>query len=517
VTVTWARRIAAGLLIAAWLVLGAVLVGWHAFDDDEFQHAHLAWAIAHGQVPYRDVFEHHLVLYHVLIGPVAAWCGNPAAVFVLRAVSWLCGGIAGLFAVRVARRYGVDPLITGLVAVVMAAVPMIGFKLAEARPAVPALLCCAFAIDYATRAAINWRRAAVLGAVLGTAILLSQKMVYLAIALGAGVTLTGGLAAAIACLLSAMTVGGLYLAAMAGWGCLAPFWEFAVMMNLHWKRSFSASLYVNEWFRSAPLLLAAAIPGLAHLHWRRDAVLVSAVVGGAAMVVLVPVPFRQAFLPLAWVVVVCAAIAIAQSQALWRSPAVAATAVLAACAALGLQHQAQWQTNASDRAQLAAITERFPVGPVFDGRGLVWNREALGFYPIMHEGIALMLDADRYAAATIAELEAAWPPVIADYRVAKMPAAVQSFLADRYRVDGAIDGLLVPGVVVPRSQLRRGTVVTIPVAGAWRIEWTGGPLLVDDEVVRESSVVALTVGEHRIRAQGFVRDVVLRLEHIDAP
>ncbi len=50
------------LLLAIVLVVGAAMlveVPWRGIDPDELEHVHAACAVAWGQLPYRDFFEHH--------------------------------------------------------------------------------------------------------------------------------------------------------------------------------------------------------------------------------------------------------------------------------------------------------------------------------------------------------------------------------------------------------------------------------------------------------------------------
>jgi Dolichyl-phosphate-mannose-protein mannosyltransferase len=54
----------AGLLL---ILLSTALI--RVYDPDEFQHLEMAWLIANHQVPYKEFFEHHTPLYHVIIAP----------------------------------------------------------------------------------------------------------------------------------------------------------------------------------------------------------------------------------------------------------------------------------------------------------------------------------------------------------------------------------------------------------------------------------------------------------------
>jgi dolichyl-phosphate-mannose-protein mannosyltransferase len=83
----WFFRLAMGLFVATRVVLA-----WQqSIDSDEPQHAHVAWAWAHGFVQYRDVFDNHTPLFHLLSAPLAALIGDRADILAL-----LRCGIIGL-------------------------------------------------------------------------------------------------------------------------------------------------------------------------------------------------------------------------------------------------------------------------------------------------------------------------------------------------------------------------------------------------------------------------------------
>ncbi|MEO8035078.1 MAG: hypothetical protein ABI837_11655, partial [Acidobacteriota bacterium] len=73
------------LLLIAVALLRAVLIFRYRFDSDEPQHMHVAWGWAHGLVQYRDVFDNHMPLFHLLSAPIFAWTGDDVRVlFVAR-------------------------------------------------------------------------------------------------------------------------------------------------------------------------------------------------------------------------------------------------------------------------------------------------------------------------------------------------------------------------------------------------------------------------------------------------
>lgn len=75
------------LWLAAASVLAArfYLIFRYRFDSDEPQHMHVAWGWAHGLMQYRDVFDNHMPLFHMLSAPLFAIGGdNPRLLFAAR-------------------------------------------------------------------------------------------------------------------------------------------------------------------------------------------------------------------------------------------------------------------------------------------------------------------------------------------------------------------------------------------------------------------------------------------------
>ncbi len=68
---------------AALLSLGSLFKFWNVFffrfDSDETQHLHVVWAWTHGLVQYRDVFDNHMPLFHLLCAPILWLLGEHAA------------------------------------------------------------------------------------------------------------------------------------------------------------------------------------------------------------------------------------------------------------------------------------------------------------------------------------------------------------------------------------------------------------------------------------------------------
>jgi len=59
--------------IAALLAARLPLIALRVFDNDELEHAHAAWSVSRGLVPYRDFFEHHTPWFHFTLAPFFHW------------------------------------------------------------------------------------------------------------------------------------------------------------------------------------------------------------------------------------------------------------------------------------------------------------------------------------------------------------------------------------------------------------------------------------------------------------
>jgi hypothetical protein len=70
--VTDANRLRARVLAIATIVFaaGSWFLVHRRFDIDELEHAHAAWCVAQGLIPYRDFFEHHPPALYLLSAPL---------------------------------------------------------------------------------------------------------------------------------------------------------------------------------------------------------------------------------------------------------------------------------------------------------------------------------------------------------------------------------------------------------------------------------------------------------------
>lgn len=70
---------------AAAAALRIVLVMHYRIDTDETQHLHVVWGWSQGLLPYRDFFDNHMPLFHILCVPLLRLAGErPEAIVLVR-------------------------------------------------------------------------------------------------------------------------------------------------------------------------------------------------------------------------------------------------------------------------------------------------------------------------------------------------------------------------------------------------------------------------------------------------
>jgi Dolichyl-phosphate-mannose-protein mannosyltransferase len=79
------ERLTIAALAAVSLLMRAVAFFRYRFDSDEPQHLHVAWGWTAGLLQYRDVFDNHAPLFHMLTAPLLALVGErPTVLFFMR-------------------------------------------------------------------------------------------------------------------------------------------------------------------------------------------------------------------------------------------------------------------------------------------------------------------------------------------------------------------------------------------------------------------------------------------------
>jgi len=118
--VTDANRLRARVLAIATIVFaaGSWFLVHRRFDIDELEHAHAAWCVAQGLIPYRDFFEHHPPALYLLSAPLFramspgdAFDRAAQTLVLCRAAMWLLAVVAIMLTHRLAT-YVVRPVAT---------------------------------------------------------------------------------------------------------------------------------------------------------------------------------------------------------------------------------------------------------------------------------------------------------------------------------------------------------------------------------------------------------------------
>jgi len=186
------------LMVTAAVLFSRVWFIFHrAMDVDEFEHAHAAWCVARGQLPYVDFFEHHTPWLYLLFAPTFRYFAtdtDPAA-----AVSWFLFARLAMLAmttviVLLVYRLAVmsrDHFTGVLAAALITTASQFLDTMLEFRPDVPASLCFLTSLVLAIGAsrAGRWNVAAVAfilsGPALGGALMFTQKYVFVLPGFGA--------------------------------------------------------------------------------------------------------------------------------------------------------------------------------------------------------------------------------------------------------------------------------------------------------------------------------------------
>src|SRR6059058_1558578 len=61
---------------AAIVALRIAILFRYRIDSDETQHLHVVWGWTHGLVQYRDFFDNHMPLFHILMTPLLRLTGE---------------------------------------------------------------------------------------------------------------------------------------------------------------------------------------------------------------------------------------------------------------------------------------------------------------------------------------------------------------------------------------------------------------------------------------------------------
>ncbi len=126
------------VFLVFFLVCGFGMIFQKSIEIDEIEHIHSTWYVAHGQVPYRDFFQHHHPLLWYCLSPVLFITGEaPETLFVMRMFMYAMMLGISYAAYRMSREAGASRE-TALCAVVFLVSTVIFMKTGiETRPDIP--------------------------------------------------------------------------------------------------------------------------------------------------------------------------------------------------------------------------------------------------------------------------------------------------------------------------------------------------------------------------------------------
>ena len=190
VTLPRAETLALTLLFALALLLRVVEIFQFHYNSDESQHLHVAWAWTQGLVQYRDIFDNHTPLYHLLSAPFVYLIGSDPRILIdMRLLQLVPFAFILYLVYRIAIRY-FGKSIACWTTLFFAVFPAAFFRTLEYRPLILWLLLWLAAIVILLRGPLTVRRAAAVGFLFGLNLLVSLKTVLMLAALGlAGVLL----------------------------------------------------------------------------------------------------------------------------------------------------------------------------------------------------------------------------------------------------------------------------------------------------------------------------------------
>ncbi len=179
-----AERFAALVILPFTFLLRSFYVFRHGFDSDEWQHLHVVWAATRGLTQYRDVFDNHAPLFHILSIPLVSWIGEtPEILYVMRLA------MTPFVAVTLWGTYLIGRSIGGRrvglwAATILGLIPLFFLRSIEYRPDVLWTMFWILALAVLLGGPLSRKRCLAGGLVLGLAVCTSLKSVLLLLALG---------------------------------------------------------------------------------------------------------------------------------------------------------------------------------------------------------------------------------------------------------------------------------------------------------------------------------------------
>jgi hypothetical protein len=181
---------ALGLLGLLLLVLRGCYIYSYPWNSDESQHLHVVWAWANGLLPYRDIFDNHTPLFHLLCAPLFAVLGERADI--VEPMRW---AMAPLFALSLWCIYRLgktafSPRIGLWAAALAGFCPRFFSKMGEFRTDVLWTVLWLLALVILTSGPLTRKRLFFTGLTMGAAFSVSMKTILLLLTAGSASAIT---------------------------------------------------------------------------------------------------------------------------------------------------------------------------------------------------------------------------------------------------------------------------------------------------------------------------------------
>ena len=464
-------------LIAACAVLGVFalfLCFYRAWDADEFAHLQFTWMLSQGRTPYRDFFEHHTPVFHLLTAPYFDMIRDTGpgvmlvAPFGLRVLCTLFTGLTAMVVFALTRRAAGSGTAVMAVALFLSC-SFVLEKGIEVRPDALAsllLVVCAYAIarglcDAPTpEERLAW--ALVAGLCTGGALMTSQKGIFAVLGLFAALGVLGvrrhgrgfmlvfagvALAGVVAAILPVLWL-------FAQRGALGEFFQYNVVLNILWPRDFAHEGW--RWLGLAMakdtmfmVLAAIGFVLLARRLGRRPQTGLGTIVvltAGASAIgfVVLPIAQRQYLFMTAPFAAMAAAVAAGWLAERWsRNAQPWRVAALPALVVFYFVFHAGLQLRHPDREAIAKLDyvlhHTTPADTVLTGwsAGIAFRRPAF-FYGFPHQEVRTFIPPERVEALAADLLSGRVHPALVDFDadLRAMPAVLGAAIQALYEPAG---------------------------------------------------------------------------------
>jgi hypothetical protein len=178
-------------LVAVLLVLKGMAIAHYRIDSDETQHAHVVWAWTRGELPYRDIFDNHMPLFHMACAPLFHLLGEHSYIMLELRVAMLPLFLACLWCVAKLTATLFSRRLAPWTAFAVAAMPRFFYTSTEFRPDLLWAAVWLASLIVALSGTFTLRRAFSLGVLLGLVLAVSIKtpVLWTALAIATGIAL----------------------------------------------------------------------------------------------------------------------------------------------------------------------------------------------------------------------------------------------------------------------------------------------------------------------------------------